>query len=77
MKEKFKKKLSTILIVSIIIAYFLFTFIIGAGFTLNPNVKLADFTVSEDGTKIILKTSVNSHSESVRKYTYINSGVAC
>ena len=33
--------------------------------------------VSEDGTKIILKTSVNSHSESVRKYTHINSGVAC
>ena len=76
MIEKIKKNSTSIIIVSLIITYLLLVSIVGAGFSFNPNVKLADFSVSEDGTEIILKTSVNTPSESIRKFTYIPSGDA-
>lgn len=65
-KQKIKKHSSTILILGVIFLYFLITYIIGAGLTQNPHVQLADFEVSEDGTEIIIKTAVNSTSESIR-----------
>lgn len=74
--KKFKKNSSTILIVTIVIAYLVITSIFGAGFAINTNVNLENFTVSEDGKQMIIDISVNSESESVRKYNYIPSGDA-
>lgn len=76
MKEKLKKHLTTILILSIIVFYFLLTYIVGAGLTQNPNVQLADFVVSEDGSKITLKIATTSPSESVRDYISLEPGDA-
>ena len=75
-KEKFKKNSSTIIILSLTIGYLLITTFIGAGFSLNQNVQLADFSVSEDGTEIIVKPLVNTPAESLRKYTYFENDQA-
>ena len=75
-KKKIKKNASTYLIILIAIAYLVITSIFGAGFAINPNVNLENFTVSEDGTKMTIDISVNSEAESVRKYNYIPSGDA-
>ena len=74
MKEKFKSHLTTILIIGAIILYFVLSYTVGVGFTENPNVYLEDFTVSEDGSQITIKTTVSSPSESIRNFSSITSG---
>jgi hypothetical protein len=75
-KLKIKKNSSTLIIISIVISYLVITSIFGAGFAINPNVNLENFSVNEDGSKMIIDISVNSEAESVRKYNYIPSGDA-
>lgn len=51
------------------------SFVIGTGFTKRTDVILTDYSVSEDGTKIILKTSVASSMGYVRGFKNDGGGV--
>lgn len=51
------------------------SFVIGTGFTKRTDVILTDYSVSEDGTKIILKTSVASSMGYIRGFKNDGGGV--
>ena len=51
------------------------SFVIGTGFTKRTDVILTDYSVSEDGTKIILKTSVASSAGYIRGFKNDGGGV--
>lgn len=51
------------------------SFVIGTGFTKQTDVILTDYSVSEDGTKIILKTSAASSMGYIRGFKNDGGGV--
>ena len=51
------------------------SFVIGTGFTKRTDVILTDYSVSEDGTEIILKTSVASSMGYIRGFKNDGGGV--
>lgn len=66
------KKLPVIIAV---IGVLMVSFVIGTGFTKRTDVILTDYSVSEDGTKIILKTSVASSAGYIRGFKNDGGGV--
>ncbi len=66
------KKLPVIIAV---IGVLLVSFVIGTGFTKRTDVILTDYSVSEDGAEIILKTSVASSAGYIRGFKNDGGGV--
>ena len=62
-----KKPLRTVIITVCILSALLITYIIGSGFIKNPSVYIEDFTVSEDGKTVTIKTFVSSSVGFIRK----------
>lgn len=68
---KNKKLLAIIAVIGILMA----SFVVGTGFTKRTDVILTDYSVSENGTKIILKTSVESSMGYIRGFKNDGGGV--
>lgn len=66
------KKLPVIIAV---IGVLMVSFVIGTGFTKRTDVILTDYSVSEDGAEIILKTSVASSAGYIRGFKNDGGGV--
>lgn len=66
------KKLPVIIAV---IGVLMVSFVIGTGFTKRTDVILTDYSVSEDGAEIILKTSVSSSAGYIRGFKNDGGGV--
>ena len=71
-----KKKLFVIFSVIVIIAIALYaTYLVGTGYIINGGVYISDYTVSEDGTEMTIKTSIPSSMGFIRGYKDEGGGV--
>ena len=68
-KKKLKNTILYYGLIGFIIFYLFATYFIMSGTTKNPNVKLDDFNVSEDGTEITLILDNSNPANSVRTFT--------
>lgn len=73
-KLKLAKYLKILLVIGCIVLYFYITYFVGTGLSTNTYVYLADYTVSEDGTKIELHTAVSNSIGYLRSMQPIPSG---
>ena len=64
-----------IIVVSVSFVVLLAAFFIGTGFMKNPNVVLGDYSISEDGSKVILYTGMANSMGYVRGYKNNGGGV--
>lgn len=64
-----------LLVIIAAICVLMVSFVIGTGFTKRTDVILTDYSVSEDGAEIILKTSVASSAGYIRGFKNDGGGV--
>lgn len=64
-----------LLVIIAAIGILMVSFVIGTGFTKRTDVILTDYSVSEDGAEIILKTSVASSAGYIRGFKNDGGGV--
>lgn len=69
-----KKKKITVVVLPVIVILIL-SFVVGTGFTKNPQVDLVDYTVSSDGTEVTLNVGSSLYIGQIRGFKDTGGGV--